>query len=58
MQFIHVKWELWGELTLAIATGLDCAILILMSRMKYVIWTYILYVAFRVIYQMMITIAQ
>ena len=58
MQYVHIRWEKWGELTLAVISGFDCAILIIMSYGKSLLLEYIFYVLFRVLYQMMITVAQ
>jgi thiamine transporter 2/3 len=58
MQLVHVNWTKWGELTLAVLSLVDCALLILLSQAQNVWVMYTAYVTYCVLYQMMITIAQ
>lgn len=56
MQFVTVRWEIWGEVTLAIVSGIDCALLVVMSQTSLIGLVYAFYIAFTLIYQMMFTI--
>uniref|UniRef100_A0A7E4VIU5 Thiamine transporter 2 n=1 Tax=Panagrellus redivivus TaxID=6233 RepID=A0A7E4VIU5_PANRE len=53
-----INWSHWGEIGLVIAALIDGALLIIMSQAQQLWLMYVVYVCFRVFYQIMITIAQ
>ncbi|KHJ89071.1 reduced folate carrier [Oesophagostomum dentatum] len=58
VQYIRIDWSRWGELCLAICSLLDAFILLLLSQTGSLLVMYIGYVAYRVLYQAMMTITQ
>lgn len=57
LQFLTIRWELFGECTLAVMSMIECALLIVMSQISSLAVIYVLYVIFRVLYETMFTIA-
>ncbi len=56
MRFIN--WDRWGELSLAAISFLDFVVLLVMSQTPNIFVMYVGYLIYRVLYQLMITIAQ
>ena len=56
--FTKFNWSLLGEGTLAIISILDAAVLYLMANTTDIWTAYIMYLVFRSLYQMMITVAR
>ncbi|XP_075998833.1 thiamine transporter 2 [Genypterus blacodes] len=55
--FTEVKWELWGELTLGVLSGLGAAALFLMTFIHNIWVCYAGYIVFKCLFSLLITIA-
>lgn len=58
MNTLSIDWDKWGEATLVLISSIDCALLLLFSRVQTIYVMYICYICYRTLYQVMITIAQ
>ena len=56
--YIHLNWDLLGEVTMAAISLIDAALLITMGLTLNIWVAYVNYVAFRMTYQILITIAR
>ncbi len=58
MQLIRIDWTRWGELVLFVIASIDSVVLFVIGRSMNIYVMYIGYIIYRVLYHMMITIAQ
>lgn len=58
MNAISINWDKWGEAALMLISALHSSILVLYSQTQSIYVMYACYIAYRSLYQVMITIAQ
>lgn len=58
MNIISIDWDKWGEMALVLISSIDCGLLLTFSQVRTINVLYILYICYRTLYQVMVTIAQ
>lgn len=58
MNAFPLNWDKWGELALVIISTIDAIVLYIYSQTQSIYIMYGCYIAYRSLYQVMITIAQ
>ena len=58
MSFVSINWDKWGETALALISAVDTLLIYWFSQTHSVWVMYGCYIAYRSLYQVMITIAQ
>ncbi|VDO54968.1 unnamed protein product, partial [Onchocerca flexuosa] len=58
MNILSIDWDKWGEIALVLISSVDCGLLLIFSQAQTINVMYICYICYRMLYQVMITIAQ